>query len=184
MPTLYLDFETYSATPINNGTYKYAENAEVLLMAYALDEREVQVADFTDPIQRATFTDMLRDTVARDDVEVVIHNSMFDRNIAKYALGVEIPPEKIHDTMIIAAMHGLPMGLGTLCEVFRLPVDASKSKEGRKLINMFCKPRPKNMKERRALPENYPEDWQAFKEYARLDVVSMRELWKLLPIGS
>ena len=35
--TLYIDIETYSPIPIKHGVYRYAEKAEVLLLAYALD---------------------------------------------------------------------------------------------------------------------------------------------------
>src|SRR5688572_21903674 len=128
MPTLYLDFETYSDTPIGNGTYKYAANAEVLLMAYATNDDPVKVIDFTIPAEKAKYTKMLAETIARPDVEVVIQNSMFDRAIAKYALGIDISPEKIHDTMVVAMMHGLPASLDMLGQVFQLPADKAKDK--------------------------------------------------------
>lgn len=181
MNTVYLDFETYSNTPIGYGTYRYAADADVLLMAFACNDGAVQVVDFTVPVQREQYVDMLKQTIERDDVRVVIHNSMFDRVIAKHALGVDIPPEKIDDTMIIAAMHALPMGLEALCGVFNLPVDLAKSKEGKRLIRMFCSPAAKSLGGGRTLPKDRPQDWEAFKEYAKQDVVAMRELYKLLP---
>ena len=36
MTTLYLDLETYSATPIKNGVHRYAEDAKILLLAWAI----------------------------------------------------------------------------------------------------------------------------------------------------
>ena len=33
---LFCDLETYSPTPINCGTHRYAENAEVMLFAWAI----------------------------------------------------------------------------------------------------------------------------------------------------
>lgn len=178
---LFLDFETWSATPIGHGTYKYAADAEVLLMAYATNDDPVKVIDFTIPAEKEKYTKMLAETVARKDVEVVIHNSMFDRNIAKYALGIDIPAERIHDTMVIAAMHALPMSLDLLCQVFNLPVDMAKDKEGKKLIRTFCVPAAKSMGGERTMPADRPKEWEAFKNYAGLDVVSMRELYKLMP---
>lgn len=43
MTTLYLDLETYSPVPITHGTHRYAEEAEVLLVAYAWDNDAVAV---------------------------------------------------------------------------------------------------------------------------------------------
>ena len=44
---LFLDLETYSAEPIRNGTYKYAENAEILLFAYTWNNEPAKVLDLT-----------------------------------------------------------------------------------------------------------------------------------------
>ena len=45
---LSIDIETYSGLDIKKvGGYKYAENAEVLLFAYAWDDAPVQIVDFT-----------------------------------------------------------------------------------------------------------------------------------------
>jgi DNA polymerase len=46
---------------------------------------------------------------------------------------------------------------------------------------LFTKPRPKNVKLRRANRDTHPEEWAAFIEYARLDVDAMRVLHGLLP---
>ena len=46
--TLSIDIETYSDLDIKKvGGYKYAENAEVLLFAYAWDDEPVQIVDLT-----------------------------------------------------------------------------------------------------------------------------------------
>ncbi len=44
---LWLDLETYSETPIKNGTHAYAENVEIMLYARAIDSDPVQVWDVT-----------------------------------------------------------------------------------------------------------------------------------------
>ena len=43
MTTLYLDLETYSPVPITHGTHRYAEEAEILLVALAVDDAPVDV---------------------------------------------------------------------------------------------------------------------------------------------
>ncbi|MDE9437998.1 hypothetical protein KKI95_19350, partial [Xenorhabdus bovienii] len=45
--TLWLDLETYSEIPIRNGTHAYAEHAEIMLFAWAVNNNPVQVWDVT-----------------------------------------------------------------------------------------------------------------------------------------
>ena len=175
MTTLYLDLETFSETPITHGTHRYAENAEVLLVAYAFDDEEVEVLDLTERGSLGN-VQMMIDTADT----VVIHNSAFDRTVLRHR-GVHIPVDKIEDTMVGALSHGLPGSLGQLCDVLGVPQDKAKDKAGKKLIHLFTKPRPKNVKLRRATRETHPEEWAAFIEYARLDVDAMRSVRARLP---
>lgn len=179
MSVLFLDAETYSDVPINHGTHAYATGAEIMVLAFAVDDRDVQVLDFA---QRDTpeIRDMLRQTVEQVD-RVVIHNSTFDRTVLRHAWGYELPVEKIDDTMVMALSHSLPGSLDKLCDIFRLPIDQAKSKEGKALIQLFCKPRPKKQKLRRATRETHPEEWAKFLDYARLDIEAMRAIYHKLP---
>ena len=175
MTTLWLDLETYSETPITHGTHKYAENAEVLLVAYAFDNEAVEVMDLT---ERGSL-DSVQMMVDTADM-IVIHNSAFDRTVLRHQ-NVHIPTEKIEDTMVLALAHGLPGSLGALCDVMGVPQDKAKDKSGKKLIHLFTKPRPKNVKLRRANRDTHPEEWAAFIEYARLDGDALRVLHGLIP---
>ena len=171
MSTLWLDLETYSATPIKHGAYRYSEDAEVLLVAFAWDDEPVEVWDMTEGRRDLRTLQMSIDTAD----EVVIHNSMFDRTVLA-AQGIHVPVEKITDTMVLALQHGFPGSLGMLCDVLGVPVDKSKDKAGRKLIHLFTKPCPKHWKLRRATSATHPEEWARFIEYARLDVDAMRDV--------
>jgi DNA polymerase len=175
---LYLDLETYNERPITDGTYAYAESAEVMLLAWVIDDGPVGVVDLAsgDVLPHAL-------TAAIDDVHqtVCAHNSMFDRTVLREALGIDIPLERWVDTMVQAHAHSLPGSLGDLCDIMRVPVDKAKVKDARELLLLFCKPRPKNSKIHRATRKTHPEQWARFVEYARLDVESMRVLWKKLP---
>jgi len=172
MTTLYLDLETFSDVPITHGTHAYAQNAEVLLATWAWNE---------DPVQDVSYPtyDFLQSLVDEADF-VVIHNSAFDRTILAHN-NVFIPLNRINDTMVRALAHGLPGSLGQLCDILGVPTDKAKDKRGKKLIQLFTKPRPKNMKLRRANEDTHPEEWAEFVEYARLDVEAMREVHKRLP---
>jgi DNA polymerase len=80
--------------------------------------------------------------------------------------------------MVQALSHALPAALGNLCDVLRVPTDKAKDKEGRRLILLFCKPRPNGT---RATPQTHPAEWARFIEYARLDIEAMRECYKRMP---
>lgn len=178
MTTLWLDLETYSDIPIKNGAHKYAEGAEVLLVAFAWDEEPVVVWDCTEGVWD-TFARGLQKAVDQAD-RVVIHNSAFDRTVLRHC-GVDLPVDKIDDTMITALAHSLPGSLGQLCDVLGVPQDKSKDKAGRRYIQLFTKPCPKNWKIRRATRETHPDEWKAFIGYARLDVDAMRNIHRRLP---
>jgi len=178
MPTLYLDFETFSPVPINHGTHRYAEGVEIMVAAWAIDDGPVHPIDITLPREPVAFWP-LQEMIDQAN-KIVIHNSHFDRTVARHC-GIDIPVEKIVDTMILAYAHSLPGSLGKLCDVLNVPQDQAKNKDGKRLINLFCQPRPKNQKLRRATRETHPEDWARFLDYARLDIEAMRAVYKRIP---
>lgn len=176
MKNLYLDLETWSTTSIKFGAHRYAEDAEVLLVAWASNDDPVAVWE-TERLPH--WRDALQEMI--DDADrVVIHNSAFDRTVLRH-VGVDVPVGKIIDTMVLALLHGLPGSLGQLCEALGVPQDKAKDKRGKRLINRFTKPQPKNMKVRRATSETHPHEWQEFIEYAALDVDAMRDILGRLP---
>lgn len=186
---LYLDTETFCETPINHGTHRYAEEAEVLLLPWAIDDDPVIVREGTPENLN------LLDLLVRSADEVVLHHSRFDRTVLRKN-GVAISVEQVWDTMAQARTVGLPGGLGQLCEILGVPVDKAKDKAGKQLIQLFCKPRKTNNAAGqfaewvspltgetlyRATKETHPAEWQRFIEYAGLDVEAMREVRKRLP---
>ena len=179
---LYCDLETFCETPIAYGTHKYAEKAEVLLWGYAINNAPAKVWDLT--VEKAMPADL---KAALDDVYAgkgftVWHNGMmFDTIVLRHALGVDIPVERIIDTMVMAYQHGLPGALATLSEVLRLPQDKAKDKDGKRLVQLFCKPLGANRKLDRADRTTHPQDWAHFVDYCRLDVEAEREVFRRLP---
>ncbi|HBY1533345.1 TPA: DNA polymerase [Klebsiella pneumoniae] len=176
---LWGDLETYCEVPITNGTHAYAEGVEVMLFAWAIGDEPVSVWDLTagDPIPSR-----LRKAIADPDTLLYFHNSHFDRTVLRHAMPELAPAvERWRDTMVQALAHSLPGALGALCEVLGVPQDKAKDKEGKSLIQLFCKPRPKNSKLRRATSKTHPVEWQRFVAYAGLDIEAMREVYKRLP---
>ena len=177
--TFWIDWETYNERPIKVGTYAYAETAEVLLGSYALNDGAVQLWDAA---QGEPMPKIIREAFAdADNVELGAHHATFDRNIAKYALGLESDPTQWFCTMVQAYLHALPGSLEALGKVLGLGGDLAKIKDGKKLINKFCKPAPANRKVARYDHTTDPADWERFREYAIQDTVAMRECRARMP---
>jgi DNA polymerase len=182
---LYLDIETFSEVPINNGTHAYAENAEVMIVSYAIDDGPVHVFDRTDfgkriPAAGPMMPVVVERALADPNCIVVIHNSGFDRTVLRHNF-TPIDPERIHDTMVQAMSHGLPGGLAKLCQIFKVPEEIAKHQGGKELIQLFCKPTPKNQKVRRRTGQTDPDKWQQLLDYAGGDIHAMRYLYKTMP---
>ncbi len=176
---LWGDLETYCDIPIKNGTHAYAEGVEVMLFAWAINDGPVSVWDLTAGEQ---IPSRLRKAIADPSTLLYFHNSHFDRTVLRNAIP-ELAPDvtRWRDTMVKALAHGLPGALGALCEVLNVDTDKAKDKAGKQLIQLFCKPRPKNNKLRRATSKTHPAEWQRFVEYAGLDIHAMRAVDAKLP---
>lgn len=177
---LWGDLETFSETPIKDGTYRYAENSEVMLFTYAFDDGPVECWDLTrDP----RMPDDLAWAIDDEDCTVFFQNSMFDRNVLRLSRNLRVPiaMNRWRDTMVQALTHSLPGGLDKLCEILEIEQDARKLKTGKQLIHLFCKPRPKNSEHRRATRFTHPAQWAEFIDYAKSDISAMRAIHYKLP---
>lgn len=179
MTTFFGDTETFCETPLAHGLHRYAEKVEITVFQWAIDDGPVEVIDCTAPGWEAKVKVALAAADAAD--EQVWQNSAFDRTVLRHAWGYEIPVEKLVDTMVQALAHSLPGSLATLCDILGVPTDSAKDKAGKALIQLFCKPRPKNQKIRRATRRTHPVEWQRFLDYAGSDIEAMREVRKRLP---
>lgn len=175
---LWIDTETYSETSITAGTYRYIADSELMIVTWAVDDGEINIIDRTRGDSVALLVDALRTTD-----EVWAHNAMFDRNvIAKHLPYYAIPLEKWRCMMVRALAHSLPGSLDKLCKIMDVSQDEAKHKAGKSLVQLFCKPRPKNQKLRRATSATHPAEWAQFCEYAKADISAMRALDKTLPM--
>ena len=101
---LWLDLETASPRDIKSGAYRYAEESEVLLFAWAVNGEPAQVWEpNTQPIP------LELDRMLRSDRALYIaHNSNFDRTVLRARSEFRAyprlgDPENWRDTMIMAA---------------------------------------------------------------------------------
>ena len=180
MTTLYVDTETFNEAPITVGTARYCETVEVMVIAWAVDDNPVVVWDRTrnDSGQNALLATAF-ERAWHDAGLVVAHNAFFDRSVLA-TKGIERPLSQWHCTQAQALAHSLPGSLDKLSAIYNLG-DAAKDRGGKQLIQLFCKPRPKTSKIRRATRDTHPAEWQKFLDYAGQDIVALRALHKKLP---
>lgn len=172
MPNLYLDFETFSPTPITRGLDVYFNAAEPLLVQWALDNGPVHAEELTNGESlSAELTAALLD----DSVTIVAHNAQFERRALRQFFNLRLRPSSFFCTMACAYAHSLPGALATLAEVLKVELKS----DGGEGINTFCKLQPRSNV--RLYPQDRPKEWARFIEYAKQDVVSGRAVYEALP---
>ncbi len=178
---LWLDTETFSPTPLKHGTHIYAEAVEVMVWTWAVDDGPVGTWDVTTGEPMPDELDMAIDVA---DEYWWQNGGMFDRVVLSHAapeIYARMPTERWRDTMVQAYAHGLPGALDLLCTIFNVPTDQAKQKDGKALIQLFCKPRPAFSELRRATRETHPEEWARFLSYAGSDITAMRAVHERMP---
>ncbi|ARL48192.1 DNA polymerase I [Burkholderia pseudomallei] len=178
---LWCDLETFSPTPLNHGTHRYSESVEIMIWAWAIDDGPVGTWDITTGAPMPAELDAAIDAA---DEYWWQNGGQFDRVVLSHAapeIYARMPEHKWRDTMVQAYAHGLPGKLALLCEIFNIPMDQAKDKEGAQLIQLFCKPRPAYSELRRATRETHPEQWAKFLAYAGTDITAMRAVHKAMP---
>jgi DNA polymerase len=183
VPNLWLDTETFCETPIKWGTYRYAEKVEVMLLQWAIDDGEVHVWDMTAPYDH--MHPALFEVINDPSTLVWFQNGdKFDWPVLEHAmpwLAQAVPIERRRDTMVQAYCHSLPGNLEMMCAALGVEDDKAKSKEGKRLIRLFCMPQ-KTGPHPRATRLTNPTEWEEFKAYAVQDIVAMRECHRRMPM--
>ena len=166
---LHLDIETYSTVDLKKNTvYRYVEDEHwmILICSWCIGQGEIHTAYGHEEIKAipGLFDPM---------VKKIAHNSDFERinfsALRGLPVGTYIDPEEYIDTAVLASLWGYPRSLKGFCKVVG---GEAKDEAGGRLINMFSVP---NRKGGRTLPEEHPADWDAYVEYNRQDVISMRD---------
>jgi DNA polymerase len=177
----WLDFETKSDTDIKAGTYRYATEADAIVLVYAIGNgpvTAVTVATFDDTL---SWDDMPEDfkefhlRVVLGSAHWAAWNAGFDKAIWNYATDdfPDMPPHHIIDVMAQAVASGLPPDLAKSSALVGQSV---KIGEGKDLIKLFCT--PGGLKGVRGTPQSHPDEWIAFLGYAMRDVEAMRSVFK------
>jgi DNA polymerase bacteriophage-type len=163
MKTLNIDIETKSGNEIKYGVRKYVDSFdfEILLFAYSIDGREVEVVDFTKGIDVPLEVNL---ALTDPSVTKIAFNASFERTCISRAMGRPLPPEQWRDTMIWGMELGLPASLEQMAKYLNVP--QQKDTEGKRLIRKYCIPK----KDGSFCEEYEGEDWQLFKSYVAQDV--------------
>lgn len=179
MKILSIDLETYSPIDLQKcGLYKYAENSEILLFAYAYDDGPVQVIDMAcgEPLP-----DDVRADLTNPDVLKTAFNAAFELHVLNHWLEIRLDPAQWFCTMVQSYTLGLPGSLKDVGQVLNLAEDKKKLATGKRLIQYFCKPcKPTkaNGGRTRNLPQHAPDKWELFKTYNGQDVEAERAIRK------
>jgi len=185
---LSIDIETFSSVDLADaGVYRYTEapDFDVMLVGYAFGDQDVHVIDLMrDGYPGKTESDReFWKALVDPTVEKHAFNAPFERTcLAKYT-GKEMPPEQWVDTKVRALTLGLPGSLAAVGAALDLPKDEQKDKQGKALIQYFCKPckaTRSNGERTRNLPQHDPNKWEMFRQYNAQDVVAERAIAKML----
>lgn len=166
---LHLDIETYSTVDLKKNTvYRYVEDEHwmILICSWCVGQGDIHTAFGHEEIKAIP-------GLFDPAVKKIAHNSDFERinfsALKGLPVGTYIDPEEYIDTAVLASLWGYPRSLKGFCKVVG---GEAKDEAGGRLINMFSVP---NRKGGRTLPEERPADWEAYVEYNRQDVISMRD---------
>jgi len=179
MRSLHIDIESFSPVPIKSGVYRYAEEAEIILFAYAYDNDPVNVVDL---LSGEEIPDQVMFDLTNPNVIKKAFNAAFERALMQAYFNTKLPVEQWECTQARTAMCGLPLNLEQAAMVLNL--QQQKEKGGKALINFFCipikKPIKKNDFRTRNYPEHDPVKWQQFKDYNGKDVDTERAVCRAL----
>lgn len=199
MPDLFLDYETASELDLEEvglDNYVRHSSSRILIAGYAIDGGEIK--DWQP--HTGGIPSELGEAFANPEVRILSWNAPFEINITRHVLGLKIPNDRWFDIQVQARYLSLPGGLDKVGEILGLSEaeqkvgwQGGKTKEGTRLINLFCFPVKAGGEMTLFGPSvpffrdwnTHPRDWQLFVDYCKRDVLSERILWnkmKSLPL--
>lgn len=181
MKILHIDLETYSSVNIKkSGLYKYVQSPdfEILLFAYAYDDDPVIVIDLKEK-------EMIPPQVIAglNDPQIIkmSYNAAFEYFCLSRFYMTDLKQWRC--TMVHALYCGFPASLEAAGEAMNFEQDKKKMGIGKALIKYFCIPcaaTKANGGRTRNCPHHDPEKWKLFKQYCAQDVVTEREIYRVL----
>ncbi len=181
MKVLSIDIETYSSKDIQDcGLYNYvqASDFEILLFAYSFDDEDVKIIDLA---QGEQLPNEIVSALSDKSIVKSAYNAAFEW----YCLNKfwKSPIDQWQCTMVKGLYCGYPAGLAAIGNALGLAEDKKKLATGKALIRYFCMPcraTKTNGGRTRNLPKHDLDRWNLFKEYCKQDVVTEKEVKKVL----
>lgn len=140
------DFETASRADLQKiGAWKYAADMTTMVLCLSLkvvtDNRPAPSRVLSERALHRIDPELME--LCNDPTVIfVAHNAGFEQAMWKFhmvPMGYpELPPERWHDTMAVAGMKALPLGLDALVSALELPV--KKDMDGHRHMLIMCKP--------------------------------------------
>lgn len=140
------DFETASRADLQKiGAWKYGQDMSTFPLCLSIKVVTDKVPSFTRCMsekQLHALDPELMELANDPTVIFIAHNAGFEQAMWKFHLVPmgypELPPERWHDTMAVAGMKALPLGLDALVTALELPV--KKDMDGHRHMLTMCKP--------------------------------------------
>lgn len=181
MRILHIDIETFSSVELKkSGLYKYVQSTdfEIILFAYAYDDEPVRVIDC---LQGEEIPLSVLNDLQNPEVIKVAHNAAFEL----YAISKFYRTflDQWRCTMVHALYCGFPGSLAGVGDAIGFQEDKKKMGIGKALIKYFCVPcaaSKANGGRTRNYPRHNMQKWELFKSYNRQDVVTEREIYRVL----
>lgn len=158
-----------------SGAGRYSRSSKVIIFTYAIGEGEIKdwvLEDFDGFLRWRDCPPDLAAFIARvqnGEAWFMALNSAFDRNVCNHGMlkdrdGPMLEVEHVLDLSVQAAQSNLPQNLEGVSRAVGGP---GKLPDGKRLIEMFCGADG-------ATPQTEPEEWQTFRDYAKIDVEELR----------
>ena len=178
MDIINLDYESRSEIDLpTRGLDLYAnhQSTEIVMAAWSINGESIEQWDIR---ERARPPSILIDALRDPNVLKWAFNAQFERVMTEKCWGIESDYESWRCTQVLAYMMGFAGTLDHIGRAMRLPSDKMKLAEGKKLIQLFCKPQKVTTNQRHTWRDwrTDPEKWDGFLGYNRQDVVTEMDI--------
>jgi DNA polymerase len=177
--TISLDYETKSEIDLKQrglDVYSAHPSTRILMGAYSFNDGGVK------HWEGPTLPTEVREALEDPGVQKWAFNAQFERVISRRVGKVKTRVKNWRCSMVLAYMHSFVGDLDRIGQQVGLDEDKQKQAQGKRLINLFCKPQKitKNQRLEWFDEMTHPVDWADFCDYNCQDVVAEKALVKRL----
>lgn len=185
MDVLNIDYETFSEADLTEvGSHNYARHPSTEILMAAVSLNGSQIEQWV-PAEGQDAPAWLEEAMVDPEVEKWAWNSPFEMVITKYVWGKAVDVRQWRDTMVLGHYCSLPGKLESAGPAIGLPESLCKNPHGKRLMRKFSMMKASQKKANKGELERTfwwqdIEDWKAYLEYNRDDVVAERAIRDIL----